>query len=490
MNILEEAIVYATHKHEGVIRKMGNTPYILHPLEVAQIISTMTQDQEVIAAGVLHDIVEDTDGTIETIREKFGERVAALVGSETENKYPDEDKALSWKKRKEESLRDLEQCKDRGTKILWLADKLSNIRSLAGGYSEQGEDVWNNFNQKDPAMHKWYYKSVADLVEYELNRTGAYKEFIKHINFLWPGTFDSDKTRFRKYKEVSIEGCRLIAEGSKGIIYRYDEELIIKVYNENNTYKDVEAEIAKSRKAFIMGLPTAISFGIVAVGNKYGAMFELVDSESITRYIAADTKRVQYYAKLMADTAHLIHNAEADDDSFPEYAEMMHKWVDDGMMKEDEKLGTRINELIDALPKTRNLVHGDFHTGNVLMHDSEPILVDLDRLSTGHPIADISNIYMSYIVMGEFDPKEQRRFMGISKETAALFFDEFVSSYMDSKDEDVIRKIKDKSALICYTRYIRRLRKKKELSDEDISVISELKKRTAELLDRVDTLMI
>ena len=105
MNKIEETIIYATVMHQGKARKLGNIPYILHPLEVAQILSTMTDDQDVITAGILHDIVEDTDGTLQEIEKRFGERVAFLVSSESENDYPGESREDSWKRRKEESLK-------------------------------------------------------------------------------------------------------------------------------------------------------------------------------------------------------------------------------------------------------------------------------------------------------------------------------------------------------------------------------------------------
>ena len=227
MNLLEEAIIYATIMHQGKVRKFGGSPYILHPLEVAQILSTMTDDDEVITAGILHDIVEDTDGTLKEIEKRFGERVAQLVDYESENEYPAEERKDTWKRRKEEALQGLKNNGDIGLRMLWLADKLSNIRSLAGNYSEKGEAVWRELHQDDPAMNRWYYKSVAEIVELQLNRTGAFKEFIKHINFIWPGTFDTEKSRYIKYKEVSIDGCKLIGRGAKGNVYRYDDETVI-----------------------------------------------------------------------------------------------------------------------------------------------------------------------------------------------------------------------------------------------------------------------
>ena len=195
MNKIEEAIIYATVMHQGKVRKLGNIPYILHPLEVAQILSTMTDDQDVITAGILHDIVEDTDGTLQEIEKRFGERVAFLVSSESENDYPGESRADSWKRRKEESLKVLKNTDDQGVRMLWLADKLANIRSVAGNYSEYGDKVWEGFHQHDPEMHHWYYQTIAEQLELFLNKTGAFKEFIKHINFIWPGSFDSEKGR-------------------------------------------------------------------------------------------------------------------------------------------------------------------------------------------------------------------------------------------------------------------------------------------------------
>jgi len=118
MNLLEEAIIYATVMHQGKVRKFNGIPYILHPMEVAQILSTMTEDAEIITAGILHDIVEDTDGTLIEIEKRFGKRAAALVDPESENPYPDEDKSVSWQRRKEESLLVLKNSTDNNRRIM------------------------------------------------------------------------------------------------------------------------------------------------------------------------------------------------------------------------------------------------------------------------------------------------------------------------------------------------------------------------------------
>ncbi len=489
MNMLEEAIIYATVMHQGKERKFGNIPYILHPMEVAQILSTLTDDKEIITAGMLHDVVEDTDGTLVEIEERFGKRVASLVESESENKYPGVAKSSTWKQRKEGSLKSLKNSTDIGVKMLWLADKLANIRSLAGMYSELGEEMWQRFHQSDPAMQCWYYKSVAELLELSLNKTGAFKELIKHINFIWPGTFDSDKAKFRKYKEVSIDGCELLGQGSKGDVYRYDEELVIKVFNENNTYKDVEQEIAKARKAFVLGIPTAISFGIVSVGDRYGAMFEMVDSDTLSRCIARSPGQVETYAAIMADVAKIIHGIKVtEEDGFPEVNGRIKDYISGGVGYENKSLGKKCMKLIDDLPVINTLVHGDFHTGNMFLQNGEPLLIDMDRVSTGHPIAEISDMYYFYVILGEDDPSVVEKFMGFSYETALKFFDCFLRLYLNTDDEERLKDVTEKASLIGYSRIIRKYHKNGTVSEKDKKRIKNYLEKIVELTDRLDTL--
>lgn len=489
MNILEEAILYATVMHQGKVRKFKGIPFILHPLEVAQILSTMTDDQEVIAAGILHDIVEDTDGTLSEIEKRFGQRVAFLVSSESEEEYPGEEKSATWRRRKEGSLRVLQSSTDTGVKMLWLADKLANIRSLAQMYSEMGEAMWQELHQSDPAMQRWYYQSVAEALELNLNKTGAFKELIKHVNFIWPGTFDSEKARYRKYCEVSVDGCKLIGRGAKGDVYRYDDELVIKVFNQNNTYHDVEREIAMSRRAFILGIPTAISFGIVSVGDRYGAMYELVDSETISSCIARAPGQVDVYAKGMADLARLIHSITSDeDDGFPDAKDRSREYVSGGVACENEALAEKCMKLIDGLPQTNTLIHGDFHTGNVFLQKGEPLLIDMDRVSRGHPIIEISDLYYFYVVLGEDDPSVVEKFMGFSYDTARQFFHSFLCRYLGTEDENSVRDATEKASVIAYTRFIRKLRKKEALNEKDRKQIARCVKIIAELTEKQDSL--
>ena len=173
-NIFEKAVAFAMKAHEGQTRKDGGV-YILHPLEDATIVGTMTSDLEVLAAAVLHDTVEDTAVTAEDILENFGERVAMLVAHETENKRPEMKASESWKIRKEETL-DILKDSPVETKILWLGDKLSNMRSLSRDYDKIGAAVFERFNEKDPKKQRWYHETILDYI-IELKDFHAYKEY-------------------------------------------------------------------------------------------------------------------------------------------------------------------------------------------------------------------------------------------------------------------------------------------------------------------------
>ncbi len=160
-DFVDKAIIFAVKAHSGMVRKGTNIPYITHPLEALSIASALTDDQEVLAAAVLHDVVEDTPFTLEDIERKFGARVAHLAAGECENKREDLPAEDTWKIRKQETLTALENS-TKEEQILVLADKLSNIRAMYRGIEELGEEFWQRFNQKDVKLHEWYYRGIAE----------------------------------------------------------------------------------------------------------------------------------------------------------------------------------------------------------------------------------------------------------------------------------------------------------------------------------------
>lgn len=184
MGTLEKAIIFAVEKHEGGVRKGSDVPYIVHPLEALAIVAGITSDTDILAAAVLHDTVEDTDATIEDIKDLFGERIASLVAADSEDKMTHLSPSNSWKIRKQATIEALKTAK-RDEKIIVLADKLSNTRSLYRDMLSNGEAVWQKFNQKDKQMHKWLYESMYEQLA-ELKDCTAYEEFGSYIKRIFP----------------------------------------------------------------------------------------------------------------------------------------------------------------------------------------------------------------------------------------------------------------------------------------------------------------
>ena len=176
MELVSEAIAFAVKAHDGMRRKKSEAPYILHPIEAAVIVGTMSEDQNLIAAAALHDVVEDAGITIEEIEERFGKRVRDLVASETEDKRADLPPSATWRIRKEESLSVLKNTDDIGVLMVWLGDKLANMRSIYRDWKVEGDAMWQRFNQKNVSEQAWYYSSIVTLTE-RLSHTSAWIEY-------------------------------------------------------------------------------------------------------------------------------------------------------------------------------------------------------------------------------------------------------------------------------------------------------------------------
>ena len=176
MELVSEAIIFATKAHDGMRRKKSEVPYILHPMEAAVIVGTMTEDQNMIAAAALHDVVEDAGVTIKEIEKKFGKRVKELVSSETEDKRADLPPADTWRERKEESLAVLKNTDDIGVLMVWIGDKLANMRAIYRDFKVEGVAMWQRFNQKDANEQAWYYRSIVELTS-RLSHTSAWIEY-------------------------------------------------------------------------------------------------------------------------------------------------------------------------------------------------------------------------------------------------------------------------------------------------------------------------
>lgn len=182
--LLDRAIIFAVKAHHNTERRGKGFPYIVHPLEAMEIVATITPDQELLAAAALHDVIEDTEVTVDELREMFGERIAYLVHAESDQidgvLFDGQNEEETWHARKQAAI-DRLAAAPHDAKIVAMGDKLSNMRAIARDYKEKGDALWSIFHVKDKASHEWHYRGLADSLS-ELSGTFAYQEFVRLID--------------------------------------------------------------------------------------------------------------------------------------------------------------------------------------------------------------------------------------------------------------------------------------------------------------------
>lgn len=241
----------------------------------------------------------------------------------------------------------------------------------------------------------------------------------------------------KRLREVSIEGCPCIGKGAHGAVYRLAPDTIVKVYyDEHTTLDDIKNERELSKKAFVMGLPTAIALDIVKVNDLYGTVFELLDASSVSKYINESQENTDLFIDKAVDILKRIHKVVVDDGSLPDMKQLSYGYLDKSKALLDDETYQRIRALIDSVPATMTLLHGDFHLKNQLMVGSDLMLVDMDTLSIGNPIFEMASICNCYYEYGILDPRSVESFLDISAEKAKYIWEQLSRKYYDDLNDE------------------------------------------------------
>ena len=293
----------------------------------------------------------------------------------------------------------------------------------------------------------------------------------------------------KAFREVSIEGCEIIGQGSNGIVYRLDPETIVKVYRNADALAEMQREREISRKAFVLGIPTAIPYDVVRVGEKFGTVFELLNARSITKRILAEPEKLEELVAIFVDTLKLIHGTAVKPGQLPDMKAVALDWADflQGHIPEEQQ--KKLRDMIAAVPDHGYMLHGDYHSNNVMVQKGEPLLIDMDTLCVGHPLFELASTFNAYVGFGEVDPNVTLRFLKLDVETAHAVWNRFLRLYLNTEDEAVIRCVEEKAMVVGYTRLLRRTIRREADTDYGKACIAHYKQRLAELLDRVDTLV-
>jgi thiamine kinase-like enzyme len=183
-----------------------------------------------------------------------------------------------------------------------------------------------------------------------------------------------------------------------------------------------------------------------------------------------------------------IHAIEVEAGAVPDMKKTALEWADFVSAHIPEDQGKKLRALIEAVPNQNTLMHGDYHTNNIMVQNGEPLLIDMDTLCMGHPIFEIGSMFNAFVGYSELDHQNMMDFFGYSFETAGRFFNLSLKAYLGTEDDEVCQSITEKAMVIGYTRMLRRAIRRPNDADSPAK-IARCKEMLAILLNKVDTLI-
>ena len=246
----------------------------------------------------------------------------------------------------------------------------------------------------------------------------------------------------RAMRQMSIEGCRLIGIGSVGKVYRLNGDTIIKVFREGTTMDEVRREITLSKEAFVLGMPTAISFDIVKVtpssevGTEcFGLVYELLKAKTMSTYIKQHPNRLDACARKFANLMLELHQIEVPvGGNVPSAIERERQQIEHIRRYFPEESIDMLLGIIDSIPAGNSMLHLDLQAKNVMVQDDELMLIDMGEIGYGHPMLDLGHSYSAMVsLIGDYE-----KIIGIPRETGLRFWNQAIDYYFEGLPKETV----------------------------------------------------
>ncbi len=258
----------------------------------------------------------------------------------------------------------------------------------------------------------------------------------------------------KAYRRISVDGCPVIGKGFYGTVYRIDADTVVKVYESADSIPLIENEQRMAKAAFLKGLPTAISYDIVKVGEQYGSVFEMLKAISFNDLLIQYPEKKDDIIRRWCDLLKQVHQTQMEPGTLPsarqrfiDYLTIISPYLGDWYIH-------RLKELFMNLPDTTGVIHGDFQMKNVMLSGDEPMLIDMDTLAAGHPIFDFAGLYVTYIEFEEDDPGNSVIFYGITKDTCDYIWHRLLELYFDTTNPQRLQEFTDKIRIVAAVRFL------------------------------------
>ena len=258
----------------------------------------------------------------------------------------------------------------------------------------------------------------------------------------------------KKLRELSIDNCEILGRGAMGTVYRVDEDTIVKVYESPDSLPMIENEQKRAKQAFLKGIPTAISFDIVKVGDKYGAVFELLKATTFNDLLINNTNHFDDIVRQYAYFIRQVHSVEVNRGELPQAKNVFLRYLDALRNILSEDIYNRLFYLFDSLPDSLHIIHGDIQMKNVMYSEGEPLLIDMDTLSVGDPVFDLMGVFITYKLFNEDEPNNTDVFLGLSKELCDNIWEKTMYYYFDNRCSETLSEAENKIKIVAYVRFL------------------------------------
>lgn len=293
----------------------------------------------------------------------------------------------------------------------------------------------------------------------------------------------------KAYRRLNVEGCEVIGQGANGKVYRLDPDTIIKVYSNPDCLPDISRERELARRAFVLGVPTAIPYDVVRVGESYGSVFELLNAKSLADLLRSDPDGLDRYVGISVDLLKKIHATEVRPEDMPDMRDVAIGWASFLCDYLPAEAGEKLVALMRSVPVDHHMMHGDYHVKNVMIQNGEALLIDMDTLCQGNPIFELASMFNAYVGFSELDHTVCEKFLGIPYDVCVKFWDESLRLYLGTDDTARIADVERRAKLIGDTRLMRRLIRRGGLESEIGKKEIELyRNNIVRLLGEIDTL--
>jgi len=289
----------------------------------------------------------------------------------------------------------------------------------------------------------------------------------------------------RAYRTVSVEGCEVIGQGANGKVYRIDPDTVVKVYLNPDSLADIEHERDVAKKALVLGIPTAISYDVVKVGDHYASMFEMLNAKSFSKLLTAHPEDVDKYAGMYVDLLKLIHSTDVPKGQLPDQKEVLMKWMRELSGQLPDDVYAKLLKMCEDIPHSDRMIHGDYHTKNIMLQNDEVILIDMDTLAVGHPVLEFASIYNAYVGFHALNHEGIKDFQGFDYDTGMKLWKDTLNLYYGTNDEAVLSLREDQAETVGMIRLLRRTIRRKG----DQAFIDYCKSELCRLAVKLDTLI-